>query len=65
MSAGVEWNGPSLYLETLGIEEAREKISGYFLSAQNHINIFVTSEILHLNEHATLTAKFQISTSIL
>jgi hypothetical protein len=56
LNAGVEWNGSSFYLETLGREEAREKILDYFVSAQ-HINIFLTSEILHLKEHATLTQR--------
>lgn len=65
MDAGVEWSGSPLYLETLRTEEARENIFGYKLSAQNHINIFLTSEILHLKEPATLTAPFQTSTSIL
>jgi hypothetical protein len=65
MDAAVEWNGSSLYLETLGTEEAREKIFGYLLSAQHHINIFLTSEIPHLKVHATLSAAIQTSTSIL
>jgi hypothetical protein len=65
MNPRVEGNASSLYLETLGREQAREKIFGYLLSAQHHISFFLTSKILHLKEQTTLSATFQTSASIL